>query len=241
MVIINFSVEKLVPLCAEFDVDLNSDILKRLEIYANLLIEWNEKINLTSITSPEDVVFKHFYDCILFFKHINPQNGASLIDVGTGAGFPGLVLKIVRPDIETVLLDSLNKRLNFLNEVIAQCGLDGITTLHMRAEDAGKSPLYRQKFDISCARAVARLAVLSEYCLPFVKVGGIFAAMKGPAVVEEVKEAEKGIKLLGGGKPVIEFDTLTGNETRGFVKIEKISQTPTKYPRKPKEISKQPL
>ena len=178
---INFNIEKIAPLCAEFGIILDETKIKKLNLYGNLLLEWNEKINLTAITEPEDVLIKHFYDCILFFKHNEVPVGASLIDVGTGAGFPGLVLKIVREDLKVTLLDSLNKRITFLKDVIEKCELKTIEAIHSRAEDGGKNPLYREKFDIACARAVANMPVLMEYCAPFVKVGGRFIAMKGPS------------------------------------------------------------
>ena len=238
---INFEFGKIAPLCADFGVELTDDIKNRLNLYGNLLIEWNGKINLTAITEPEEVLFKHFYDCILFLKHIEVKQNAALVDVGTGAGFPGTVLKIVRPDIEVTLLDSLNKRLVFLNEVIAKLGLDKIRTVHMRAEDAGKSKEHREKYDIACARAVAAMPVLMEYCVPLVKKGGLFAAMKGPSAEEEVRLSLSAARLLGTEKPNIICETLTGNEQRAFVTAKKISQTPTKYPRKPADITKQPL
>lgn len=237
----DFQLEKIAPKCAEFGAELDGERVERLNLYGNLLLSWNEKMNLTAITDPEEVLYKHFYDCILFLKHTKLNNGASLIDVGTGAGFPGMVLKIMRPDIRVTLLDSLNKRLVFLNDVIEKTGLDNISTLHMRAEDAGKSPLHREKYDIACARAVASLPALSEYCLPLVKKGGSFVAMKGASAAEEAAAASNAVRLLGGEKPIIICETLTGNEQRAFVITKKISQTPTKYPRKPSDISKQPL
>lgn len=237
----DFQLEKIAPKCAEFGAELDSERVERLNLYGNLLLSWNEKMNLTAITDPEEVLYKHFYDCILFLKHIPLKKGDSLIDVGTGAGFPGMVLKIMRPDIRVTLLDSLNKRLVFLNDVIEKTGLDNISTLHMRAEDAGKSPLHREKYDIACARAVASLPALSEYCLPLVKKGGSFVAMKGASAAEETAAASNAARLLGGEKPIIICETLTGNEQRAFVITKKISQTPTKYPRKPSDISKQPL
>ena len=238
---IDFQLEKIADKCAEFGAELDGERIERLDLYGNLLLSWNEKMNLTAITDPEEVLYKHFYDCILFLKHIKLKEGESLIDVGTGAGFPGMVIKIMRPDIKVTLLDSLNKRLVFLNEVIEKTGLDGITTLHMRAEDAGKSPLHREKYDIACARAVAAMPALTEYCLPFVKKGGSFVAMKGASASEEAAAAQNAARILGGEKPVIICETLTGNEQRAFIITKKISQTPTKYPRKPSDISKQPL
>lgn len=238
---IDFKIEKIAPLCKEFGVELTDEKIKKLNIYGNLLLSWNEKINLTAITEPEAVLFKHFYDCILFLKHNSLPQNATLIDVGTGAGFPGMVLKIVRPDLEVTLLDSLNKRLVFLNEVINELSLKGIKTVHLRAEEAGKSKLHREKYDIATARAVASLPVLLEYCTPLVKRGGLFVAMKGPSVSDEVALCGNALKLLGLGKPDIICETLRDNEQRAFVAIKKISQTPPKYPRKPADISKQPL
>ena len=175
---IDFNISEIVPLCAEFGVELTADKQDKLNLYGNLLLEWNEKMNLTAIKEPKEVLYKHFYDCILFFKNVEIPQNATLIDIGTGAGFPGLVLKIVRPDIEVTLLDSLNKRLVFLNEVIAALGLKGIKTVHSRAEDGGKNKLYREKFQIATARAVASMPVLLEYCLPFVEKGGQFVYLK---------------------------------------------------------------
>lgn len=237
----DFKIEKIAESCAEFGVVLDAEKTRRLNLYGSLLLEWNEKMNLTAITAPEDVLYKHFYDCILFLKHIEVPNGASLIDVGTGAGFPGMVLKIVRPDIKVTLLDSLKKRLTFLDCVINELCLDGIETVHMRAEDAGRNKAIRERYDIACARAVASLPVLMEYCVPLIKTGGIFAAMKGPSAKEEVKLSADAARLLGAAQPNIICETLTGNENRAFVISKKISQTPTKYPRKPSDISKQPL
>ena len=152
-----------------------------------------------------------------------------------------MVLKIIRPDLKITLLDSLNKRLLFLNEVISQLGLQDISTVHMRAEDAGRAPAHREKYDIACARAVASLPVLMEYCLPLVKKGGSFIAMKGASAAEEKALSLKAAGILGAAEPTIICETLTGNEQRAFVISKKISQTPTKYPRKPSDISKKPL
>ena len=237
---INFEFVKIEPLCAEFGIELTDKIKSQLNTYGNLLLEWNEKINLTAIKEPDEVLYKHFYDCILFFKNVKVPQNATLIDVGTGAGFPGLVLKIVRPDIKVTLLDSLNKRLVFLNEVISVLGLKGVETVHSRAEDGGKNKLYREKYDIATARAVAAMPVLLEYLTPFVKVSGQVVAMKGPSALEELKDS-KAVTLLGMEKPQAFTETLTGSEERVFLVCKKISQTPPKYPRKPSDISKQPL
>ena len=238
---INFNIEKIAPLCSEFGIVLDETKIKKLNLYGNLLLEWNEKINLTAITEPEDVLYKHFYDCILFFKHNQVPNGTSLIDVGTGAGFPGLVLKIVREDLKVTLLDSLNKRITFLKDVIEKCELNDIQAIHSRAEDGGKNPLYREKYDIACARAVANMPVLMEYCTPFVKVGGSFIAMKGPSAEDEVALCNNAIKVLKMGKRQIICEKLPNNDPRTFVIFKKISQTPPKYPRNSGNISKQPL
>ncbi len=238
---IDFNIKEIAPLCAEFGVELTEEIEKKLNIYGSLLLEWNEKMNLTAIKEPREVLYKHFYDCILFFKNVDVPKNATLIDVGTGAGFPGMVLKIIRPDIKVTLLDSLNKRLVFLNEVINTLGLGGIETVHSRAEDGGKNKALREQFQIATARAVASMPVLLEYCLPFVKKGGRLVAMKGPSAVEEMGLCSNALKILGGEKPQIFEETLTGDEKRVFLICEKISQTPSKYPRKPSDISKQPL
>lgn len=237
----DFHIEEISVKCEKFGVIIDGKAAERLNLYGNLLLAWNEKMNLTAITEPHEVLYKHFYDCILFLKHVKTEQNAALIDVGTGAGFPGMVLKIVRPDLEVTLLDSLNKRLVFLNEVIAKLELNKIKTVHMRAEDAGKSKDHRERYDIACARAVAAMPVLMEYCVPLIKKGGLFAAMKGPSAEDEVGRSANAAGLLGTEKPNIICETLTGNEQRAFVIAKKISQTPTKYPRKPADISKQPL
>ena len=236
---INFNIEKIAPLCSEFGIILDETKIKKLNLYGNLLIEWNEKINLTAITDPEDVLYKHFYDCILFFKHNNVPQGASLIDVGTGAGFPGLVLKIVREDLKVTLLDSLNKRITFLKDVIDKCDLKDIEAIHSRAEDGGKSPLYREKYDIACARAVANMPVLMEYCMPFVKVWGRFIALK--SVNEDMSAADNAAKQLGGDKPSVTDYKLPNGDDRRLVITKKIIQTPTKFPRSTANIAKKPL
>lgn len=238
---IDFCVESLRERTAEFGVELTDEICKNLNIYGNMLLETNKQVNLTAITEPNEVLYKHFYDCILFFKNVKVQKGAGIIDVGTGAGFPGMVLKIVRPDIEVTLLDGLNKRLLFLDNVINALGLKGIKTVHLRAEEGGKNEAYREKFDIACARAVAPLPVLAEFCAPYVKTGGIFVAMKGPAANDELESAKQAFDKLGLDKGNIICEKLREDEQRSFVISKKISQTPPKYPRNFGKISKQPL
>ncbi|MBQ8268045.1 MAG: 16S rRNA (guanine(527)-N(7))-methyltransferase RsmG, partial [Clostridia bacterium] len=208
---IDFNIEKIVSTCEEFGLTLDKTAINRLNRYGNMLIEWNEKMNLTAITEPEEVLYKHFLDCLLFFKNVNVPQNAKVIDVGTGAGFPGMVLKIARPDIELTLMDGLNKRLTFLNAVLDELALRA-KTVHMRAEDGGKNSLFREQYDIACARAVANLPVLCEYCIPFVKVGGQFVAMKGASAKEELDAATNAYKILGCEKPTIICETLRENE-----------------------------
>ncbi len=236
----DFNIEKIVPICESFGLQLDETAIKRLNIYGDLLLSWNEKMNLTAITDPEEVLYKHFLDCLLFFKNVYVPKNAKIIDVGTGAGFPGMVLKIARPDIELTLLDGLNKRLTFLNAVLDATGLTA-ETVHLRAEDGGKNQKYREKFDIACARAVANLPVLCEYCIPFVKPGGSFVAMKGAAAQDEMQSAANAYKVLGCQKPVIICENLRENEARAFIISKKVSQTPSKYPRMNGKISKSAL
>ena len=224
---IDFNIQKILPLCEEFGLQLDETAINRLNTYGNMLVEWNEKMNLTAITEPEEVLYKHFFDCLLFFKNVDVKQGAKVIDVGTGAGFPGMVLKIARPDIELTLMDGLNKRLTFLNAVLTELNLKA-DTVHMRAEDGGKNKDYREKYDIACARAVANLPVLCEYCIPFVKIGGQFVAMKGSAAKEELDAATNAYKILGCESPTIICEDLRENEPRAFIISKKASQTPPK-------------
>ncbi len=237
---INFPINEILPFCKDF-APIDEKQAELLELYGNLLVEWNEKMNLTAITEPKEVVFKHFLDCLLFFKCIEVPKNASVIDVGTGAGFPGVVLKIARPDIKLTLLDSLNKRITFLNEVIEKLGLQNTEAVHLRAEDGAKKAELREQFDIATARAVAPLNILSEYCMPYVKTGGMFVSLKGPQASEEIAGALKAVSLLGGEKPQLFSEELEGVGQRSIIKIKKISQTPPKYPRNSAKISKQPL
>ena len=237
---IDFPIKKIRDICAEFGAEITPEKAEKLNLYGNLLLEWNEKINLTAITDPEEVVIKHFLDCILFLKHIEIPHNAKVIDVGTGAGFPGVVLKIMREDIHLTLLDGLNKRIVFLNDVLEKLNLSA-KTIHARAEEAGKKAEFREQYDIATARAVARLNVLAEYCLPFVKVGGSFVAMKGPSAESEVADAAKALILLGGENARLVSEKLPTNDERSFIITKKISQTAPKYPRISAKISKQPL
>ena len=232
--------EKLIEILSQNAVDMSTCQL--FGKYYQMLIEWNEKINLTAITEETEVATKHFLDCISIFKSEVITPGSKIIDIGTGAGFPGLPMKIYDNSLDITLLDSLNKRINFLNEVTAQLNLDSVTTLHGRAEDYGVAKNHREKYDFCVSRAVANLATLSELCLPFVKVGGYFIAMKGPKADEELETAKKAIKLLGGKvEKVINYDISDTDYDHNLIMIKKISATSTKYPRKAPKPSKEPL
>ena len=220
-------------------IELTDEMIEQFFLYKELLIEWNEKINLTAITEEKEVLIKHFIDSLTIIKYI-PEN-ARLIDVGTGAGFPGIPVKIIRPDVEVVLLDSLNKRINFLNEVIDKCGLKKIKTIHGRAEEIAHKAEYREKFDISTARAVANISTLSELCTPFLKVDGNFVCMKADAE-EEMQNAEKALEILGMKKENLEHIILPEIEAnRTIILYKKEKNTPKKYPRKPGTPAKEPL
>lgn len=224
----------------KFDVTIDNDAFARLDKFAEMLIERNKSFNLTAIKEPDDVTVKHFADCLAIFKYVDIPENAKIIDVGTGAGFPGLVLKLARPDIKMTFLDSTRKKLGFIENVLNECGVEG-EILHMRAEEAAQLTKYREQFDFATARAVAALPVLSEYCLPFVKQNGSFISMKSAESNEEIGEAKKAIGILGGKiEEDIVFD-LVENMPRRIIKIKKNSQTPTKYPRPSAQIAKKPL
>ena len=208
--------------------------------YMNLLLEWNEKINLTAITEEKEVIVKHFVDSLTISKYI--PEGASLIDVGTGAGFPGIPLKIIRDDLKITLLDSLQKRINFLDVVIKELKLKNIETIHARVEEFGKNSKYRESFEVATSRAVANLSTLTEYLLPLVKLRGIAICMKGSSVEEELENSKKAINVLGGKvSNVFEFDLPKTDIKRNIVIVDKINETPSKYPRKPGMPSKEPI
>lgn len=224
----------------EISIEFSNIQIEKFYKYMNLLIEWNEKINLTAITEPKEIIIKHFIDSLTVLKDIKGKN--TLVDVGTGAGFPGIPLKIMDEEIKITLLDSLNKRINFLNEVINQLDLKNIETIHSRVEDAGKNKKYRERFDIATARAVANLATLSEYMLPLVKVGGKSICMKGSEVSEELQNSKKAISILGGEIENIDnFQLPKSDMMRNIVIIKKVKNTPNKYQRKPGTPSKEPI
>ena len=219
---------------------LSLDRTQQLEKLRDIILEWNEKINLTRIVEPEEVAVKHFADSLALTKYFDIPENASLIDVGTGAGFPGIPLKIFREDIKLTLLDSLNKRLNFLDTVAEEIGID-VNTVHSRAEDAGKDVAQRESYDIAISRAVARLNTLCEYCIPLVKVGGSFIAMKAADYKEELKEAENAVKILGGEVVSVNEFNLEGAGERALIVINKKDNTSDKYPRAGKKIKNKPL
>lgn len=232
-----------------FDQELNelgiqlTDVQKeQFDRYYELLIEWNKVMNLTGITDYDEVNLKHFTDSLTIVR-INEMNDVStLIDIGTGAGFPGLPIKIAFPHIKVVLLDSLNKRIKFLDKVIEELNLDNVVTLHGRAEDYAKKVEYREQFDMCVSRAVANLSTLSEYCMPFIKKGGCFVSYKSAESDEEISKSENAINLLGGKMDKIEKFILPGSDMgRALVKINKVKNTPKKYPRKSGVPGKEPL
>lgn len=221
----------------KYSLELSVDMYNKFDLYADFLVEYNKNVNLTAITEPREILIKHFIDSCLILKHVDVPMDSAIIDVGTGAGFPSIPLKIMRPDLKITLLDSLAKRIVFLEKLCEKLSISA-DCIHGRAEDVAKTLEYREKFDFSCARAVANLSVLSEYCIPFVKVGGCFISMKGPS--EQTKDSESAIGLLGAEIKSVHGYTL-GDDLRNIVEIRKISQTPTKYPRNSSQIKKKSL
>jgi 16S rRNA (guanine(527)-N(7))-methyltransferase GidB len=229
---------------ASSDVNLtfNEEIYNKFMQYKDMIKYWNEKINLTAIVEDEQMVKKHFIDCIKIFKFSPLKEAKSIIDIGTGAGFPGIPIKIMKPDINVILLDSLNKRINFLNDVINKIELKNISTIHGRAEDFSRKVEYREKSDVAVSRAVANLAVLSELCIPYVKVGGYFVAMKGPSVDEEIKDGKNAVSILGGKiEDIIKIEIEDSDLNHNLVVIKKFKETPKVYPRKAGTAVKNPL
>lgn len=224
----------------KINIEIKEEKLKLFYEYMKMLLEWNEKINLTAITDEKEIILKHFIDSLTINKYIKKED--IVMDMGTGAGFPGIPLKIINADTRFVLVDSLNKRINFLAEVKENLELDKLNLLHTRAEDLGNNAEYREKMDLVVSRAVANLRTLSEYTLPFVKKGGIFISMKGPNIQEEIEISKKAIEILGGKIEKIENLKLADNDMeRNIIVIRKEKETPRKYPRKSGIPVKQPL
>ena len=227
-------------LALQLNLELKEEEINKFETYMRLLLEWNEKINLTAITEENDIVLKHFIDSMTVLKYINKDE--KIIDVGTGAGFPGIPIAIMKNNCNVTLLDSLNKRILFLNDVIEKIKLNNVEAIHGRAEEIGQNVKYREKFDISISRAVANLSTLVEYLIPLVKVGGRIICMKGPDSEDEIENAKFAINELGGRIEKIEkFKLPESDIDRTVIIIEKIKETNKKYPRKPGTPSKEPL
>lgn len=225
----------------DYKITLTENQYEQFQKYFELLVEWNEKMNLTAITDESGVALKHFADSLSLLNFVDIPQNSTLADVGTGAGFPGVVLKIARPDIKLTLIDSLNKRLVFLNEVCSQLGIDA-ELIHSRAEDGARDEKLRESFDFVASRAVALMNVLSEYCLPYVKVGGAFCAMKGAQANEEFKESLNAINTLGGKLENKYFFELPENGgERAIAVVRKVKNTPQKYPRQSGKIKAKAL
>lgn len=234
--------ELVAKAAAEYGLQLTNGQIAAMDTYYRLLLEWNEKMNLTAITEPHEVAVKHMIDSLSCYREKIFTAAARIVDVGTGAGFPGIPLKIFQPELELILMDSLNKRLNFLREVAGNLGLQGVAFVHARAEEAGKNKQHRESYDIAVSRAVARLNVLCELCLPLVKVGGWFIALKGAQYEDEVHEAAQALTILGGQVADIRPVSLPGlADKRAVIYIKKVAATPPLYPRKAGTPEKKPL
>lgn len=224
---------------SKIGINLNEIQLKQFSLYGDLLVEWNNKINLTSIIDPEEIMVKHFLDSLTLTQWVQ---GDEIVDIGTGAGFPGIPLKIVFPNKSFSLVDSLAKRLDFLENVILELGLEQVNTVHARAEDFGRDTQYRGRYDTVVSRAVARLPVLLEYAIPVLRVGGVFLASKGSQAEDEVNESANALAILGAKiKDVRQFNLGQGAEHRSIIIIEKTKETPRHYPRKAGTPAKNPL
>ncbi len=235
-------VEQFSARVREHGLELSSRQLEQFEIYYRELVGWNEKMNLTAITEREQVYLKHFYDSLTLAFHVKLEPVSTMADIGAGAGFPSIPLKIVFPHLKLTIVDSLNKRIHFLNHLAEQLGLQDVKAIHARAEEAGRNKDLRDRFDLVTARAVARLSVLNELCLPFVRPGGIFAAMKSAQTSDELQEAKRSIVLLKGELETVHTFTLPVEEAeRNIVVLKKTDVTPPKYPRKPGTPGKEPL
>ena len=232
--------QKLILESKNLGIKITAEQAAKFQKYMELLVEWNDKLNLTAITEPEEILEKHFLDSLTTLLACKPKDGSKVLDVGTGAGFPGVPIKIVRPDLQVTLLDGSNKRLNFLGELCSELGVE-CRRVHKRAEEAGLDKAMRENYDIVIARAVAQLRILCEYCLPLVKMKGYFIAMKGPGANEELFEARNALNILGGDKVDVKQVQLPNAGERNLVVVRKLSFTPKGYPRHGGTITKHPL
>lgn len=234
--------QPLIEGCSKMEIDLTDRQLNDFESYLSLLLEWNEKINLTAIRDPKEIIIQHFLDSLSVLKLNVIDQNHRLLDIGSGAGFPGIPIKIMRPDISLVLLDSVQKKVGFLGEVIKQLNLDKSQALHARAEDMAREPDKREAFNVVLSRAVAEMRILAEYCLPFVKQNGYFVSHKGPGADQELKQAANALKILGGQWVETRLvDIPFSEKTHNLVIVKKINRTPKKYPRNVGKPKKSPL
>ncbi len=232
--------KKILNNAVELNIELDDKKISKFYKYMELLLSWNEKINLTAITEPVDIIMKHFIDSLTIEKYINKES--KLIDIGTGAGFPGIPLSIARTDLNVTLMDSLNKRIKFLDDVIQKNELNDVDTIHSRAEELAQNNEFREKYDYAVSRAVAPLNILLEYMMPFIKTGGFCICMKGANINEEINNSKKALEILNGKIDKIEsFNLPKSDISRNIIIIKKIGKTPNKYPRKPGMPVKEPL
>lgn len=238
----NHDMNLLIDGCSLMGIEIDNKKVSQFQRYLSLLLEWNEKFNLTAITDPKEVIIQHFLDAISILELDFMKDGLAILDMGTGAGFPGVPIKIMLPKTKLILVDSVNKKTVFLKELVKELNLDMVEIIHARAEDLGREPTRRETYDVVVSRAVAELKVLLEYCLPFVRVNGCFVSYKGPGATDEVDNSKKAIKLLGGKEAVIEQVSVPySDRTHMLVITKKVLKTPKEYPRKAGKPKKLPL
>ena len=226
--------------CAKYGITITDEMAGRFDAYAGMLVDWNSRVNLTAITDPDEIVYKHFLDSLLCLTAKNVSCETKIVDIGTGAGFPGIPLLIYENKASLTMIDGNNKRIRFLDFVLNELGLKA-ETIHGRAEDIGRKTEYRESYDLSFARAVSHLRELSEYCIPFLKLGGSFIAMKGSSIKDELNEAGRAISEMGGKLAEVHTVILPNENTRNLVEIEKVAPTPDKYPRPSAKMAKKPI